>query len=387
MKDVWAVAENELLNIFWRDRRRALLLLLASVAYTLLFSWLYLFGVIREVPLLVVDQSNTAVSRRLVQSFDDSDGFRTAAWADSEEEAGEWLRRQGRHSAALVIPRDFAEKIWRGRQSEVLLLVEGSNIAVTSSSSIAATELVQRFNAECAAQLLERDVKQLRQQSQRRTEPVVFNYRVLGNPQLDYLRFFVYGLALVALQQGLLLAVAAGVLWNGGALPKTKLKPEFVWLIKSGIYILLGLVSYAMFLAVGSRLFSLPAAGSWVQHLLLAAAFLFCVTQLGGIAACLAGDELLFSRLSVFYTVPAFMLSGYTWPVEAMPWGVRCLAYLSPFTYWAQAVRSLCLNGYSCDLPGNAAILLCAGLALLPVAARLFGGKIRQELFIKKMLR
>ncbi|MDO4922379.1 MAG: ABC transporter permease [Phascolarctobacterium sp.] len=387
MTDVWTIIKHELGNIFWRDRRRAVLLLLASVAYTLLFSWLYLFGVIREVPLLVVDKSNSAFSRHLTKIFDDSDGFRAAAWAENEEEASEWLRRQGRHSAALIIPQDFTEKIQRGRQSEVLLLVEGSNIVITSNSSIVATELVQRFNAECAEQLLERDVKQLRQQSQRRTESVAFSYRVLGNPQLDYLLFFVYGLALVALQQGLLLAVAAGVLWEDVAMPETKLKPGAVWLIKSGIYVVLGLVSYVMFLAVGGRLFALPAAGLWTQHVLLAVAFLFCVTQLGGIAACLAGNELLFSRLSVFYTVPAFMLSGYTWPVEAMPWGVRCLAYLSPFTYWAQAVRSLCLNGYYRDLQFNALVLLCAGLAALPFAVRLFSGKMRQKLFIKKMLR
>ena len=387
MKYFWAVAKNELLDIFWRDRRRAVLLLLASVAYLLLFSWLYLFGVVREIPLLIVDQSNTALSRRLAQNFDDSDGFRAVAWADSDEGVARWLRSQGRHSAVLVIPPDFAEKIQRGRQSEVLLAVDGSNIIVTSNSSIAAIDLVQKFNAECAAELLERDARQLRQQSARRVEPVAFTYRILGNPQLDYLCFFVYGLALVALQQGLLLAVAAGVLWEGGAAAGAVPRPWTAWLAKSAVYVLLGLVSYVLFLAAGQRLFALPVAGAWWQHLLLAGAFLFCVTQVGGIAACLTRDELLFSRLSIFYTVPAFMLSGYTWPLEAMPWGVRCLACLSPFTYFAQAARGLCLNGHYYALYSNAAVLLCAGTLALPIAVWLYGGQVRQNMFIKKILR
>lgn len=89
-----------------------------------------------------------------------------------------------------------------------------------------------------------------------------------------------------------------------------------------------------------------------------------------GLRRAAAGGELLFSRLSIFYTVPAFMLSGYTWPLEAMPVWVRALAYCSPFTYLASAARSLCLGGGCQDLPERAALLLLLGLACFPGAAK-----------------
>lgn len=88
--------------------------------------------------------------------------------------------------------------------------------------------------------------------------------------------------------------------------------------------------------------------------------------------AGLCKEELLFSRLSIFYTVPAFMLSGYTWPLEAMPLWVRNLAQCSPFTYLAAAVRQLCLSGSCHDLGQRAIVLLLLGIICLPGAAHLY---------------
>lgn len=367
--------KNELADIFIRDAKRGILLMLASVTYMLIFSWLYLFGVVKEVPLLVIDQSNTALSRQLVQAFDDSDGFRAVAYSGHWQDAEEWLRRQGRHSAALVIPEDFAESIQNETQSHVQLVIEGSNIIITSNSATAGMDIIRSFNAQTAQRLVARDVNQVPYLAKRRAEPVSFNYRILANPQLDYLHFFVYGLGLIALQQGLLLSLAASIFTHRSHERFPQLSSAKRWLISSGIYCCLGLVSYAACLLLGHYCFFLPLKGDIGEHLIISAAFVFCLSQVGGLLACLTKDELLFSRISIFYTVPAFMLSGYTWPLEAMPLGIKMLGYDSPFTYFASTVRQLCLNGYSSNLYSNAAILFVLGLAALPFVLRAYGRK------------
>lgn len=373
MKDYFYFVKNELADIFLHDSKRGILLMLASVAYMLIFSWLYLFGVVKEIPLLVIDQSNTAISRQLVQYFDDSDSFQAVAYKNTWQEAEPWLRIQGRHSAAIIIPEDFAEAIANDRQSSVQLMIEGSNIIVTSNSATAGMDIIQNFNAHTAQKLLARDVNQVPYLSKRRTEPVSFNYRILANPQLDYLWFFVYGLGLIALQQGLLLSLAASVFTHRQQQRFRQLAAAGRWLVSSGLYCLLGLFSYALCLLLGNYFFALPIKGSIGEHLLISAAFLFCLAQVGGLLACLTRDELLFSRISIFYTVPAFMLSGYTWPLEAMPLGVQLLGYASPFTYFASTVRQLCLNGYSSSLYSNAATLAIIGLVALPCVIRAYG--------------
>lgn len=373
MKDYFYFVKNELTDIFIHDSKRGILLMLASVAYMLIFSWLYLFGLVKEVPLLVIDQSNTAISRQLVQAFDDSDGFKAVAYRNTWQEAEPWLRSQGRHSAALIIPEDFAEAIATDKQSSVQLMIEGSNIIVTSNSATAGMDIIQSFNAQTAQRFLARDVSQLPYLAKRRTQPVSFNYRILANPQLDYLHFFVYGLGLIALQQGLLLSLAASVFTHRRQKSFSQLPAAGRWLTSSAIYCSLGLASYAACLLLGHYFFLLPLKGSLLEHFTISAAFLFCLSQLGGLLACLTKDELLFSRISIFYTVPAFMLSGYTWPLEAMPLGVQLLGYASPFTYFASTVRQLCLNGYSSSLYSNATILAIIGLIALPCVIKAYG--------------
>ncbi|MGM9568724.1 MAG: ABC transporter permease [Phascolarctobacterium sp.] len=378
MKKILRIIKNELLHILVWDRRRGILLLFASVAYMMVFSWLYYWGVVQGIPLLVVDQSNTVLSRQLVQNFAYSDGFRLVGESQSLADAEVWLQK-GRHGAALYIPPDFAEKIQSRKQSELVMAMEGSNLILTSNGSIAAAEILREFNAKAAQNTLARDKGQLPGQARQRTAPVHFNYRLLNNPQLDYLIFFVYGLALVALQQGVLLAVAAGVLWpsNKHVAEELELGKYACWGVKTVTYWLLGMLSYALCLAVGWYCFSLPVGGSWLQHLLLGCSFVFCLVQVGGMIAGMCKEELLFSRISIFYTVPAFMLSGYTWPLEAMPLWVQNIAQCSPFTYLASAVRQLCLSGNCHDLWQRALVLLLLGIICLPGAAHLYQQRLR----------
>ena len=379
MKKIIAIIKYEIGNIFIHDIRRGILLIFAASAYLLLFSWLYLFGIVNNIPLLIVDQDNTAISRNLTQKFADSDTFKAVAWGDKLEDVESWFNTQGRHSAALVIPKDFAKKIQTETQSNVMLVVDATNIIVSSNSNIAAFDIVQSFNQEMGRKLIARDVSQVPYLAELRLEPVKFNYRILGNPQLDYLRFFVFGLALIAMQQGILLAVAAAVLWKGNKPLQSEweLRPWQRWLIKSCIYWIFGMASYALFLSIGHKFFALPVAASLQQHLLIGGSFIFCLIQLAGVLAGLCKDELLFTRISVSYTVPAFILSGFTWPLEPMPSWVRYLAYLSPYTYVSEAARSLYIYGYYYRLNTNAALLFAVGLLCFPVASRLYSKRMR----------
>ena len=83
MKKYLRLIKNELAHIFYHDLRRGVLLLGAAPAYLLLFAWLYAFGIVNQIPLLIVDQDNTYLSRELTRSFADSDGFRAVARGSS----------------------------------------------------------------------------------------------------------------------------------------------------------------------------------------------------------------------------------------------------------------------------------------------------------------
>lgn len=376
MRPYLDLIRRELGFILLKDRRRGALLLFAAAAYLILFGLLYAQGVVRQMPLVVADACNTAASRRLIRGFGSADGFRLDGVVLTQEEAQEYLlqtEQGGRHKAALIIPKDFSVRLAQSQEGSVLLLLDGSNLVVASNAASAALEVLRDFNREEGGALLQRDRSQNAWQAERRLEPLRFSYRVLYNSELDYLYFFVIGLGLIALQNGVLLSVAAGLLYEGQPLTaaERRLQCRYYWLAKSGVYLLLGILSYELFLLLLRCVFSVPLRGSLWQLRLLGYAFIFCLTQWGGALALWLQDELRFSRWAVFYTVPAFMLSGYTWPLEAMPPLVRALAYCSPFTYLASASREVLLKGCSAELYFNSGLLLAAGALGMTVTLRL----------------
>ena len=148
LKPYLDLVRRELAFILCKDRRRGVLLLFAAAAYLVLFGLLYFQGVANRVPLLIVDECNTAASRRLARSFGDADGFAPAGFALTQEAQAYLLDsgRGGRHKAALVIPHDFGKKLECGQSSNILLLLEGSNLVISSNVAIAALDVLHEYN-------------------------------------------------------------------------------------------------------------------------------------------------------------------------------------------------------------------------------------------------
>lgn len=370
MKKYLRLIKRELSFILIKDYRRGMLLIFAAVAYLALFGLLYFQGVANKVPLLVVDESNTVQSKQLVKYFKDADAFSLSGYGLTHEDAQAFLKDTNGpepHKGVLMIPHDFADNIGKGRSSNILLMIEGSNIVVTSNSAIGGLQALHEYNRWQSSKLLERDRNQLAWQAPKRVEPVRFNYRVLNNPNIDYMFFFIIGLGLIALQNGVLLSVAAGLIYPLQPLTdeERNMPVSSYWLVKSSVYMACGFVAFLLYFLVGTRLFHLPCRASFTQLSLLVFGFIFCMTNIAGVVAPLVGDELKFNRIALFYTVPAFMLSGYTWPLAGMPEWVQILAYSSPFTYLASTSRELMLAGYSPHYMRDLAVLYGSGAICL----------------------
>ena len=80
MKGILSILWNEIHLIFFRDIRRGILLICAASAYLLLFSWLYTWGIVNHIPLLIVDQDQSSYSRNLSEKFATSDVFDGKYW-------------------------------------------------------------------------------------------------------------------------------------------------------------------------------------------------------------------------------------------------------------------------------------------------------------------
>ena len=232
---------------------------------------------VRNVPLVVLDQSQSSQSRALLDAYRAADYFRIAYAADSEKDV-EDLIQKGSAKAGLVIPPDFATKLEAGR-AQVSFIVDGSDPTIAATSLSAAQMIAQTHATGILAEKVARSGQSFKLQ-----QPVEVRTTVWYNPDLISAYFMipgVIGMILFAIT-GILTATAVVRERERGTIEQLIVTPIRSWELIVGKltpYTILGFLDTLEILAVGHWWFGVPIRGSIL--LVLATSGLFLVTGLG----------------------------------------------------------------------------------------------------------
>lgn len=374
---ILSLIRRELANAFLHDARRAIFLFGAATAYLILFGILYYPGVVKEIPTVVCDEEHTAYSRLLTRQVDDDERLRLVRVVADEGEARDMLRRKEIY-AAVIIPADFSHDILNGRSAKVLFMLNGANIITTNIATTAGNDIVNTFNTHFAARQAALRTSGDEQMLKKRISPVETTLRVLNNPTQSYMMFFMVGLAMAAMQQGIFLAVGAAVQGDFKDTEGLKDAPKAaVLVVKVAVYWLLSVLSFALVCVISYGL-GIPDRASVTALLTLASAFSFAAISLGLFASSIFHNELQFVRASIMYTVPAFIFGGYTWPLEAMDPVTQVVAQAFPMAWMSNAVRELFLSGHLATLSHNLTALTVMGVIFLSLGSWIFLHKMNK---------
>ena len=372
---ILSLIRRELANAFLHDARRAIFLFGAATAYLILFGILYYPGVVKEIPTVVCDEEHTAYSRLLIRQVDDDERLGLVRVVADEGEARDMLRQKEVY-AAVIIPADFSHDILNGRSAKVLFMLNGANIITTNIATTAGNDIVNTFNTRFAARQAALRTSGDEQMLKKRISPVETTLRVLNNPTQSYMMFFMVGLAMAAMQQGIFLAVGAAVQGDFKDTEGLKGAPKAaVLVVKVAVYWLLSVLSFALVCVISYGL-GIPDRASVTALLTLASAFSFAAVSLGLFASSLFHNELQFVRASIMYTVPAFIFGGYTWPLEAMDPVTQVVAQAFPMAWMSNAVRELFLSGHLATLSHNLTALTVMGVIFFSLGSWIFLHKI-----------
>lgn len=97
--------------------------------------------------------------------------------------------------------------------------------------------------------------------------------------------------------------------------------------------------------SISALCFDIPFRGQVLPLILVSLAFNFALCGLGFLFSLFSKTRVDATQTLMLIAVPSFMLSGYTWPLEAMPGFLRGLAEILPLTYYLDAVRNITLKG------------------------------------------
>jgi len=343
-----------------KERRGTIAVLFGvPVVYTLLFGLLYSANIIKNIPLVICDQDQTAVSRALVQAFADSERYDIVGQVVTLEDMERYMRNNAA-MAAVVIPPQFSRDIKLSRAATVLIEINAANLMFANNVLSSCQEIVQTFSAAAAQKLLE-GINQPPDQALRTAAPVRISVRITDNPTVAYSNFILPGLSINGLQIAIYLVSCTLLTTEYAALLRRELP---VWAIIFGKLApcwLLAVLSYLLSIGLLVACFGVPFRGSPAHLLLVGGAFSFAITAFGLFISSLTPNVLFVIPNAALYIMSSFLCSGYSWPLFAMNDFGRSYAALLPITYAAATVRDIMLAAHAPGMLRNTLILLGFG--------------------------
>ena len=357
-----AVFRKELTQML-RDRTTLMFALAVPVFELILFGLIDMNA--KNIPTIVFDQSRTQESRRLVEQFEATNLMRVTRRVLSRH-AMQQAIIAGDAQVGIEIPPDYARELASGREADVLVLIDGSDSTVASQALSAANGVV-----------LQNAVREL--MTSTRSKPRIEAHPVmLFNPDMRSANLLIPGLIAILLTfSGTILSAFAIVKERErGTLEQlmvTPVSPLAVVLGKILPYLGVAYATLIVVLVLMRFMFRVPFNGSVSLLLVLSSVYLLALLSFGLLISSRAHSQMEAMQQAMGIMLPSVLLSGYVFPLSALPAPLRLISYVLPATHFIKIARGIVIRGATfADLWQPVLALLAISTVLIAVSARAF---------------
>ncbi|HWY48637.1 MAG TPA: ABC transporter permease [Bryobacteraceae bacterium] len=355
-----AIARKEMLHIL-RDSRSLFAALLQPLVMLLIFGWALSLDVDR-IPTFVYDLDQSPKSRDLVKDFRGSRYFHVVEEVHGYRPIEQAINRRA-CLLGVVIPVHFAKDLELKQPAQVQLLIDGSDSNTAAIAQGYAEGLVLMYSQRLQAPI----------QTAAGNIPanVVPDVRVWYNPDLLSGNFIVPGLIVVIV---MIIAANLGSLtiareWENGTMEQllsTPARPSEIALGKLSAYFVVGAADMLIALVIGIFVFGVPMKGSLLLLLTASAVFLFGALGLGIMISAMFRTQLMAYQMGTLVSfLPAFLLSGFIYPIGSMPRVIQVISLIVPARYFMEVSRGIFLKGIGIQLLWFNLLLLIAYAAVV----------------------
>lgn len=339
--NIFQIWYRELGNIF-RDKGIMIFILFVPLAYPLLYSYVYTNEVVRDVPVAVVDESNSKLSREILRKMDASPDMKIKAFCLDMDEAQELIRRRDVYGI-VRIPKSFTKELSQGKQVPIGLYCDMSSMLYYKALLVTATNVSLEVNKDIKVKHYLTGTTD--RQDEINKMPIEYDYTALYNPQSGFAAFLIPPVLMLIIQQTLLLGIGMSMgdsreHHNGCVIPfhPWYKNPVHIVVGKALPYFMLYVILAVYMFTVVNNIFTLPKLGHYETFIAFVVPYLLaCIFLAMTLSAFIyrREDSIL---LLVFLSVPMLFLSGLSWPSSSMPDFWKYVSYLFPSTFG--------MNGY-----------------------------------------
>lgn len=341
MQRFFSIVKKEIIQLK-RDKASFGIAIMMPIVMILLFGYA-VNTELSNISMSVIDQSNTAESRELIQSFQNTGYFNIVSREHNIDKVNEDID-EGKIHSALIIPPDFSTKLQNKEQTNVQLLVDGSDPTTARTVFSSGVSSGQQYGMNKLQELNQKVNFKMSNGG------VNVNTKVLYNPDLKNQNFTIPGLIGLIMQNITILLTAFALVRERERgtieqLTVSPLKSPEIIFGKLIPYIFIGFVDFLFSLALGLVWFNVPINGSLPLLLLLGAGFVICALAIGILISTISKTQLQAMQLTILVLLPSVLLSGFVFPIEAMPKFVRVISSILPLTYFIDILRGIITKG------------------------------------------
>ncbi|HXZ16753.1 MAG TPA: ABC transporter permease, partial [Roseiarcus sp.] len=309
------------------------LIVLAPLLYGLLYPQPYLGQLLRDLPIAVVDQDHSELSRAYIQALDADEALRVVAAPATLAEARTALDEQ-RIFGIVVIPADTERDIMKGDDAAIAAYVDSAYFLVYSRISEGISDASRSLDLAIAASGARADGS-LAHAALVKGSPVESLSEPLFNPTGGYASYIVPAAFLLIIQQTLFMGTATigGVAFERGGRRVRRARGSVGAMFGQALaHLCLAAPGLALYLVILPRVYGFSTLGRPLDLLLVAIPFVLSVSFLAQFVA--SGFKRRETAVLLFMAagLPLFFLVGVSWPLEGIPEILRDASRIFPST-------------------------------------------------------
>lgn len=336
MRTLFFIIQKEFRQIF-RNKSMLPIIFVLPIVQLLVLIQAVTFD-LKQLNMVVVDNSRSSESRELVNKFVGSSFFVFKGYAGSSIAAQQYL--DGNEvDLAMIIPPDFSTKQVTDGKVNVQFLVNAINTMQSELANAYASSITREYNEAKLNDALKQQLYKAE-----------IRPRFWYNPTLNYKFYMIPGILVV-------LVTAIGLFLSGmnivrekelGTIEQLNVTPIKKWQFMVGKilpFLVIGLLEITIGILLGRIFYGLPIVGSLLLLYFAGFLYLLVVISLGSLISTISGTQQQSMFVSWFFMMMFLMMSGLFNIVESMPQWAISLNVINPIAYFIKIVRMVMLKG------------------------------------------
>ncbi|MFC6205245.1 ABC transporter permease [Psychrobacter urativorans] len=322
----WASFLQTFKDVF-KDSGVVLMLLIAPVIYGFFYPWPYSSEVVNHVPVGIIDNDNSQLSRTIIRYANASPQLDTQGFIN-EQQAKEAIWSND-IAGYMIIPSGLERQVLSGKAASVSVLGNGGYFILNKNVQLGFLKAVSTVSAGIE---VKKNVAQgaYLATAASNTQAVPLQIIPLYNQTEGYGAYVVPAVAILILQQTLLMATAMLIgTWYEQRRHATSVRG---WLGRIMALSMLSFVVGCFYYGWAFELHHYPRGQNILGSLLFLTIFCPTVATLGCVLGLWFRQRERSLQILVFSSLPIFFVSGYPWPANQLPEVLQIIRWLVPTT-------------------------------------------------------